>query len=304
MTADVVLSEDVAFRGWRALRIERGALTLHLVPQIGGRIMGIAHDGQELAFVQPERAGSVPSETERAALEAWRKSLGFPLWGGGKTWIAPESRFPGGAPYPDLDSGPYEISVLQAAPERVTVRMESAVCRDTGLRLSRTLEVSAETPGWRVVQRAVNHGDTPWEGGLWDVLMLLRPAEVFWPAAEAHVFEDKGDPAAGRAALRPGGVLCAAEAEFKLGAQLTSGWIAARLGRVGYLRRFPLDTAANYAHGWPAEVYNSEDHPYLEIESHGPMTRLEPGEGAAMTVCEEVAPWHEIAAKLKMETYA
>lgn len=299
MTTALCLDREVDFHGWPALRLTRGPLCLHLVPALGGRIMGIAWDGQELAFQQPERRGTLPTAADRADLSTWRARLGFPLWGGGKTWLAPESAFPEGAPYPDLDSGPYDVAVEADDSERVVVTLTSAPCRDTGIRLSRTISLDNHTPGWRVDHRAENTGTTPWTGGLWDVLMLLRPATVIWPARDLYVFPDKADPEAGRAALEEGMVHCNIAAEFKVGAHLDAGWLAAKLaGGLGYLRRFDLPAGAAYAHGWPAEVYNAGQYPYFEVEIHGPEVRLPPGAATALRLDETVAPWTEIAAAI------
>jgi len=293
------LDRDVDFQGWPALRLTQGPLALHLVPALGGRIMGIAFEGRELAFQQPERRGQVPDVAARADLESWRARLGFPLWGGGKTWLAPERAFPGGVPPPDLDSGAYAVEVLETGSTRLAVAMTSGVCRDTGLQIRRTISMRAAEPGWRVTHAAVNRGTAPWTGGLWDVLMLLRPATVLWPARDLHVFPDKADPGAGRAALEEGMVHCNIAAEFKIGARLDAGWLAAKLAAgLGYLRRFDLPAGAAYAHGWPAEVYNAGRYPYCEVETHGPEVTLPPGTGTTLDVTEQVAPWPAIAAAL------
>ena len=294
----LVLTRHTSFRGWPAIALARGDLRLHLVPAVGGRIMGIAVGGRELAFQQPERAGVLPRSAERADLGAWRTRLGFPLWGGGKTWLAPESRFPAGAPHPDLDSGAYGVRVLADRPARIAVRLDSPICRDTGLQVTRLVDMAAHRPGWRLVQRALNRGETAWTGGLWEVLMLRRPVRVRWPASRTAVLPGKADPHAGRLAAAGGTVVCDRPAEFKLGAALARGWIAAQQGDLGYLRRFPLFPHAHYPHGGPAEVYNAGRYAYAEVESHGPAVTLAPGEATTLTLFETAGRWHAVARRI------
>ena len=96
------------FRGWQALILTQDALELTVVPSIGGRLMSLRHAGIELAYVNDALAGKTPD----GSAGQWQALCGewaFPLWGGGKTWVAPESDWPDGAPQRDLDSGPFDV---------------------------------------------------------------------------------------------------------------------------------------------------------------------------------------------------
>ena len=55
-----------SFKGWQAWRIKRGPLELAVVPEVGGRIMGLSWRGHQLAFVHPKLAG----RTEATAVTA------------------------------------------------------------------------------------------------------------------------------------------------------------------------------------------------------------------------------------------
>ena len=48
-----------SYHGWDAWRIENGPLALILVPQVGGRIMGLQWPGQELPFVNSACEGRI-----------------------------------------------------------------------------------------------------------------------------------------------------------------------------------------------------------------------------------------------------
>lgn len=51
--------KEAKHKGWDAWRLQRGRLELILVPQVGGRIMGMIWRGHDLSFTQPEREGQV-----------------------------------------------------------------------------------------------------------------------------------------------------------------------------------------------------------------------------------------------------
>ena len=59
--------------GWPSLRVSSGPAELVFVPMLGGRLMGIRLDGDELLWVNPELAGLIPDLDSLPAR--------FPLWG-------------------------------------------------------------------------------------------------------------------------------------------------------------------------------------------------------------------------------
>lgn len=73
-----------------------------------------------------------------------------------------------GDPFLDLDSDAYELSEDQAGG---AVVMTSPVCRETGVRIERTVTLGLEP-------------------GTWAVAMMLRPATVFMPTARSSTFPD------------------------------------------------------------------------------------------------------------------
>jgi hypothetical protein len=101
--------------------------------------MAMRWRGHDVAFTQPERHGQTENLTVPFDVHAKKRLLGFPLWGGDKTWLAPQSRWTEGVPFLDLDSGSYETVAEQDGSQRVTVRMISPICRETGMQITRTL---------------------------------------------------------------------------------------------------------------------------------------------------------------------
>ncbi len=100
-----VLVRPETYMGWEAWRIQHGPLELVLVPQVGGRLMGIQWHGQELSFVNPDGEGRIQDVSAIADVHECKRRLGFLLWGGDKTWLAPQNRWTDEVPFIDLDSG-------------------------------------------------------------------------------------------------------------------------------------------------------------------------------------------------------
>lgn len=310
MDAPTVAARHLAvceFMGWPALRLQQGGLRLHLVPQIGGRLMGISHGAHELCFVNPALAGRLPF----VAGASWKELCGswdFPLWGGGKTWIAPEAQWPGGAPHADLDSGPYTVIRSWIDAESMGVELESPVCRVSSLQIRRCIELFAGASSWRTTHTVSNRGALSRPCGVWDVLMLRRPASLLIPlpptpgdARDAvHPIAGKGPLPdlyrAGVIAVADGAlrVTCKDPVEFKVGALSEHGEVRVRLptadGPLDYRRCADLVAGEPYAHGHPLEVFNAPQLDYCEVESHSRYATLAPGESVALVVGEQLAP--------------
>jgi hypothetical protein len=294
------------YRGWAALRLKQRQLELIVVPSVGGRLMNILHEGVELAFVNAALAG----QTATGDPQQWQALCGewdFPLWGGGKTWVAPEARWPDGAPQRDLDSGPYRVVRTWCDAKSMGVEMLSTVCRQSGLQIRRRIELDASSRTWRTYHALTNHSPETIECGIWDVLMLRRPGVVSVAMnGEPTGWRDRVVPFIHKGPLgdvrdtdvvsyNAGSlsVQCNRPVEFKLGVTGATGIVDALLtlpeGIKRYQRRSTIDLGARYAHGAPVEIFNAPSLPYFEIESHAALVRLSPGSSCAMAVEEHVA---------------
>ena len=290
----VKIKQDV-YKGWNSWWVEHGPLTLVLVPQVGGRIMGKRWHGHELAFVGAELAGQVHDTAAVKDLHGHKHEHGFPLWGGDKTWLAPQPRWTDGVPFLDLDSGLYRLDIDTAEADTVTLRMTSPVCRETGVELTRTLTLAHDTPGWILTHGMRNCSTAAVEWGLWDVDMVLRPARVFLPTRAnspypdgVKTYENEGESAMlrDRVVTHRGStaiVDCGGEGKFKYGVDGELGSIfaildVAGLGLVGYRKRVPTYHPRPYGHSCVAEVFHDPFYNYLELEVHGPLVQLQPGE--------------------------
>ncbi len=295
------------FLGWPAWTLQRGELSLRIVPAVGGRLMGIQYGGTELCFINPDLNGKLASDDSNA----WKHLCGdwsFPLWGGGKTWVAPEAAWPDTNPQRDLDSGGYSVLETWLDATSVGIELESPVCRQTGLQIRRRISLQAGTAFWTVQHTLTNTTNAALRCGIWDVLMLRRPGQVEIalkpdrPDLMHNAFRaitGKGDPAtltlqgliaidAGQATIR-----CRRAQQFKLGIAGVTGAIQVQLdlpeGRFQYWRCAPAPLEVEYAHGHPIEVFNAPDLPYFEVESHSPLSTIPPQKSIHFTVIESVS---------------
>lgn len=281
--------------GWTSWNIRHGSLELALVPQVGGRVMGALWDGHNIFFVHPELEGQVPELPASSDVLQQKQARGFSLWGGDKTWLAPQERWNQGTPFLDLDSGPYDLEVVTESSDQVVVSMTSRPCRETSAQITRTISVSENQPGWQVTHRLVNTGSESIAWELWDVAMVLRPATVYLPRSAASEYPDgiktypaEGDSVAARNDVIQllGGVAavrCDESRAFKFGVDGGDAWILSVIrladGRLlSYCKEMAAFPHRSYAHGCVAEVYNADGQPYFEMELHGPQIPLLPGE--------------------------
>ncbi len=282
-------------KGWNAWHLQNGPLELIFVPQVGGRIMGMNWRGHDLCFTQPEREGHVEDVLSSQDVHARKRKMGFPLWGGDKTWLAPQTRWTDGVPFLDLDSGAYDLTVERDGPDAAVVRMTSQVCRETGIQITRTVTVSSGSQDWIVTHQLINRSSSEVQWGVWDVNMVLKPGEVYLPRDAASrypqgvkTFVEEGESAQVRDTVvgelgNLAVIHCAGPKAFKFGVDAKEGWMlvilnVAGMGLVGYRKQVPVYRDKPYGHGCIAEVYNSDRYSYFEMEIHGPVVSLRPGE--------------------------
>lgn len=294
------------YAGWpKALWIERGALTLVLVPQVGGRIMGLRWRDRDLYWINQTLTGQPIDVNAYRNPSLDKHSLGFLLWGGDKTWLAPQDHWTGGLPFLDLDSGSYALTVMEQSTFQVSIKMTSSICRETGVRIVRTVQMNATDDSWTVTHGIENCSDRTIEWGNWGVSMVRRPATVFLPVRSnspfpegVKTFETEGDSVAAKSRVVSHlediiAVSCLDSTKFKYGVDSTQGCILAVLPMnegyfLGYLKRFPTFHPEPYGHGCVAEVFNASEYPYLELETHGPVKTLGPGESFELAESDRI----------------
>ncbi|WP_419908878.1 hypothetical protein [Hoeflea sp.] len=268
---------------WQTVRLSSGDLELVILPAIGGRLWDVVFVGRSLLFQNPDLAWQIPDLENLSSLPTKSPQFGFPLWGGEKTWIAPDSAWIDGAPFPTLDSGPYQVT--ERDDRQITLQSET--CPLSGLEIQRRIRLN-DSVSWSLRHEVHNRGSAERLTGIWSVLMLNRPTRIglrAGPRAAAKtVFGDAG----GLFTLREPNALfeCKTPKEFKIGLHNPNGRVFMKIGDPDTAIWIECSTAAladndHYAHGHNFEVFNSGDYPYCEAEWHAPAKRLKPGESTS-----------------------
>ena len=140
-------------------QIRKGPLELVLLPQVGGRIMRLAWQGEDLIFTHPDFRGRVEPVAQVEDVHAAKQRMGFRLWGGEKTWLAPQGRWTDGVPFVDLDSGAYTVDttweVRGGRQHFVYSKLMCWVALDRGLRLADKRSFPADRDRWMQARDAI-----------------------------------------------------------------------------------------------------------------------------------------------------
>ncbi|MBO6755290.1 MAG: hypothetical protein JJ902_03110 [Roseibium sp.] len=264
---------------WTILSLKKGALELKMLPGIGGRLWDIVFQKRSLLFQNPDLMQQPAHLSALKDLPTRSPQFGFPLWGGEKTWVAPDRDWPDGAPYPVLDSGPYEF-VLETDDQ---IEMTSHICPVSKLQVTRLISLQS-ADRFSIHHTLRNCGTVERTAGIWSVMMLNHPTTIRIEDPQAGTFAPVfGDPGP---FVRTGGadlkVECMMQGEFKFGVQAPSGNTDLLAGHGADAVRLQCSTTRplgtdSFAHGHNFEVFNSGDYPYCEAEWHAPEHQLRPG---------------------------
>jgi hypothetical protein len=282
--------------GWQGWRMTSGDLVLGLVPQLGGRIMSLRFRGEELFYIPPTGRGDLPLVPASIPdLPAFKKDFGFQIFGGDKTWVAPEYAWVHRSPPLDLDAGVYLFEQTEDG-----CVMRSPVCRETGLVIVRKIDILKDG-GISLIETLRNVSERVVTKGVWNVTQIARPFVVHLPAdpgaIRSYHYEDPTLPDTGELLICKDGqtvVPCVSDMCFKFGGMLREGRAAViketLSGKVILERTFDMATGRPYAHNSMVEVFNSAQYPYGELEVHSPLTELAPGAEVSLAQTWRVYP--------------
>lgn len=262
---------------WAVIKLTNHDLELTILPGVGGRLWDVTFQGRSLLWQNPDLVGLPFDESDLVGLPTKSPQFGFPLWGGEKTWIAPDADWVNEAPYPVLDSGAYRIKKNQSA----LVDLTSEVCPETNLSVNRRIALTSATT-WSIEHAVTNCGASPRKTGIWSVMMINTPAKigVVMDNPEFHSVFGKAQTLV---EIHNNCIIgdCARQQEFKVGLSNRHGSTLINFGETGPTLMCSVPAPLpndRFAHQHPVEIFNSGDYPYCEAEWHSPMTELHPGE--------------------------
>lgn len=246
--------------------IENKFLRLDYLTSTGPRIVGLYAHGAK------GTEGNLLAETPDAH---WPTPHGeYYLHGGHRLWTAPEDTF-----YTCPEDG------LNVFEEKDKIILRSPVDASG---LEKEIAFHLDENCVHLTHRITWHGDQPIEFAPWGITQLqlggmailplsssegLEPNRnlVFWPYSQIHDerFELQDDLILlhGRSS----------EQAFKIGNFNSHGWIACTVDNILFIKRFSWDESKTYADmGCNVEVY--VNNACIELETLGPLTKLDPGE--------------------------
>lgn len=274
---------------WEIITLKLEDLKLDVLPGIGGRLWDIKIHGNSLLFQNPDLIGVSFDSNDMAMLPTRSPQFGFPLWGGEKTWIAPDTLWSNGAPFPALDSGTYKVT----SQDGTHLEMVSAVCPVSELSVSRRITLISAT-SWTIEHQLRNHGNATRKTGIWSVMMLDNPARIAVGMDQPSSFTVFGSDK-GLVSLKRNCVVidCSKRQEFKIGLPNPDGHTLIKFGQDGPWLKCSVPAPQQddqYAHDHPFEVFNSGDYDYCEAEWHSPAQNLEPDQELRFVQSFQICP--------------
>jgi hypothetical protein len=269
---------------WKPVTLRSGELELSVLPGIGGRLWDIHFEGCSLLFQNQDLQGRIPDLQNLLDLPTRSPHFAFPLWGGEKTWIAPDTDWASGAPFPALDSGPYATTEMNTK----HVSLRSAVCPQSGLQVDREIRLVDEC-SFVIHHKITNRGQYLRNVGIWSVMMLNHRARIGVPGQDLQTNSVFGDPEGFWTSSDQGLICdCDNQSEFKVGLTNPSSSILLCLGDDDNITWMRCECSrpkagTQFAHGYPLEVFNSGDYAYCEAEWHGPLQSLPPEDTTEFT---------------------
>ncbi len=153
------------YRGWDTQCLSNGLIEVHVVPEIGGRIVQFKMGDKAFLWVNPDLAGKLSPASGVSPDGEWLN------YGGDKLWPAPQgwdndNQWPG-PPDAVLDGQPYTFEVLPARPGEAAVRLTSRPDPRSGIQFSRVIRIFANTTRVAFEASMKNIDTRPRRWGIW-----------------------------------------------------------------------------------------------------------------------------------------
>ena len=311
---DCMLSQ-AHYQGWQTQRLANGLVELHVVPQLGGRVMQFQCGDREFLWVNPQLAGKLSPPSGLKDDGSWLNYGGDKLWPAPQGWDNDE-QWPG-PPDAVLDGQPYTFESLPGPRDEVAVRLTSGKDPRSGIQFSRVIRVFEDSSRVHFVATMTNVDTKPRRWGIWAHTQLdaaKADGSSFNPLMQAwcplhpqshfpngfHVIFGAQDNPSFQPDLSRG--LMRVQYQYqvgKIGLDSPAGWVATVDGASGavFVQRFVFEPQAEYPDGSSVEfwlngigtihAYNKDtvmadsvaENPYVfESEVLSPFARLEPGQ--------------------------
>jgi hypothetical protein len=311
-SAEAQSGQPSTYKGWKAHVLKNDFVRLHIVPEIGGRVIQFALGEKEFFWVNPALTGKTSPKTGLGPDGGWLN------YGGDKLWPAPQGwdndqQWPG-PPDAVLDGQPYRVDTgLDSASIRLTSRDDPR----SGIRFSRRIRLHPRSTRVSIEATMTNIDDKPRRWGIWahtqldaglpgsdDYNRLMRawcpinPRSHFDRGYEV-IFGEKDNPSFDVDVERGLMKVSYQYKVGKIGLDSDAGWVATVDGRKGdvFVQRFKFEPDKAYPDGSSVEFWHNgvgrifaynewmqmpadrDENPYVfESEVLSPYARMRSGE--------------------------
>lgn len=255
---------ETVYRGWTARCLSNGLVEVHVVPEIGGRVVQFKVGDKEFFWVNPDLAGKHSPESGLAPDGGWLNYGGDKLWPAPQGWDNPR-QWPG-PPDAVLDGQPHAFETLSAKGGKAALRLTSRDDPRSGIRFSREIRISRDSTRVEITATMKNIDTRPRRWGIWAHTQLdasapggREPNRLMKAWCPVHpcsrflegyrvMFGAKGNPSF-RTDWRRGLVEVSYRYQVgKIGVDSPAGWVATVDGRSGavFVQRFDFAPGREY----------------------------------------------------------
>jgi hypothetical protein len=161
------------YKGWKVMTIQNRWLTIHIAPQLGGRIIQVEMDGYEYLFTNPLLAGLEPDHIRPGENSSWLNYGGEKVWPAPQGWNSPD-QWPG-PPDLVLDGGIYTQEETDPTAGQNIITLTSPYDPYTGLQISRNINLQSGSSIVSITVTFTNRGNVPRKWSVWPVCQIGIP---------------------------------------------------------------------------------------------------------------------------------
>ncbi|MBI3240917.1 MAG: hypothetical protein HYZ49_01320 [Chloroflexi bacterium] len=254
-----------------AYQLSNKRLSLTVVPALSGRAMELIVRKQNLFWInEPLLKGEAGGDP---AMGNWMN------WGGYKTWLAPQSRWPDpNALSDEMDNVEWAVVGQTDSPVATSLHLRGPIIPWSGLQLSRQITLRAGEKKVAVRESIHNASDTTQTWAAWAVAQFPTPGWAVYPSEGARKTLALTPPKFRRDQLHFKG-----DKKWKTGALTSEGWGEYQAKNWAKSFRASFAPHANLPHpdNCNLETWSNTDPAYMELEWLGPLVTLKPGESWA-----------------------
>lgn len=301
------------YNGWDSLNLRNGLIEVHVVPDIGGRIIQLKLDDFEYLWINDQLEGKSPTPTGLGPGDSWLN------YGGSKLWPAPQGwgreDFWPGPPDGVLDGSPHVGSILVPDGKCASVQLVSQRDKRSGIQFTRTIKICDNAARVSLDCKMENIDTKPRRWGIWQVTQhnvanrdgpgFDKNIRVYCPINSESMYPKGYNVIYGRLDnpefTTKNGMMVIQYLHLvgKIGMECSAGWYALVNGTYGYVfverfrweagKEYPDDASfelwtqgAGTIQAWGKEVKMPDritENPYvLETEVLSPIAYLKPGQ--------------------------